>query len=100
MVLQDHRCREKRGFLAWLITRRSSVRFTHESIRLAEAHVQIVAEVIEGDVATKHDLSQTREGLEYKILQMEYRLTIKMGAMFTLAVGIIISAMNLLTRAT
>ncbi len=67
------------------------------SRELAETHVQIIAEVIEGDVATKQDLNQTREGLEHKILQLEYRLTIKMGAMFSIAVGIIISAIKILS---
>jgi len=66
------------------------------SRELAETHVQILAEVIEGDVATKQDLNQTKEGLEHKILQMEYRLTIKMGAMMTIAVGVIISALKIL----
>ncbi len=42
----------------------------------AEAHVQIIAEIIEGDVATKTDVKE----LENKLIQLEYRLVIKLGA--------------------
>lgn len=47
----------------------------------AEAHVQIIAEIIEGDVATKQDLKE-----------LEYRLIIKLGAVvgtiMTLAIAV------------
>ena len=46
----------------------------------AEAHIQIIAEIIEGDVATKQDLKE-----------LEYRLVIKLsailGAIVTLAIA-------------
>ena len=47
----------------------------------AEAHIQIIAEVIEGDVATKQDLKE-----------LEYRLIIKLsaivGTIVTLSIAI------------
>jgi hypothetical protein len=47
----------------------------------AEAHIQIIAEIIEGDVATKQDLKE-----------LEYRLVIKLsailGGIVTLAIAI------------
>lgn len=48
----------------------------------AEAHIQIIAEIIEGDVATKADLKE-----------LENRLVIKLsaivGGMITLAIAIV-----------
>lgn len=48
---------------------------------IAEAHIQILAEVVEKDMATKQDLRE-----------LEYRLTIRIaainGAMITLAIAI------------
>lgn len=48
----------------------------------AEAHIQIIAEIVEDDVATKHDLKE-----------LENRLVIKLsailGGMITLAIAVI-----------
>jgi len=57
----------------------------------AEVQLQIITEVVEGDLATKQDLDIFRKDLEYAIQasvkdlrhdmqQLEYRLTIKLGA--------------------
>ena len=51
----------------------------------AEAHVQIIAEIIEGDVATKQDIKELKD----EILKLEYRLVIKLGAMLSAAVAIV-----------
>ena len=54
----------------------------------AEAHIKIICEIVEGELATKHDI----EGLENKLIQLEYRLVIKLGAVVgaivTLAIGV------------
>jgi hypothetical protein len=54
----------------------------------AEAHVKIIAEIVEGELATKHDI----ERLENKLIQLEYRLVIKLGAVVgaivTLAIAV------------
>lgn len=54
----------------------------------AEAHIQIIAEIVEGELATKQDI----ERLENKLVQLEYRLIIKLGAVVgaivTLAIGV------------
>ncbi len=42
----------------------------------AEAHIKIMAEIVEGDLATKQDI----ERLENKLIQLEYRLIVKLGA--------------------
>lgn len=72
----------------------------------AEVHIQIIAEIVEGDVATKADLMETRRSLETssqhlgnelrtemhalrtelknEMATLEYRLTIKLGAFMTI----------------
>lgn len=47
----------------------------------AEAHVQIIADIIEGDVATKQDLKE----LEYRLI---IKLSAIMGAMISLAIAV------------
>ncbi len=58
----------------------------------AEAHVQIVAEIIEGNLTTKQDLKILETNLEGQMQQLEYRLIIKLstivGAMVTLAIAV------------
>ncbi len=55
----------------------------------AEDHVHIIAEIVEGDLATKHDLEQ-----------LEYRLIIKLSAIFgmmiTLASAVTLALAKLL----
>ena len=60
----------------------------------AEAHVQIISEILEGDLATKQDLlnsenalKNSMERLEHKLLQMEYRMTIKLGSIVTVGIA-------------
>ncbi|MBC7419618.1 MAG: hypothetical protein H7328_02725 [Bdellovibrio sp.] len=82
----------------------------------AEAHIQIMNEITEGDLATKQDIESlgtklsteikslgistsaeinrldakidsSVERLEHKMLQMEYRMTIKLGTIVTLVVA-------------
>lgn len=47
----------------------------------AEAHIKIIAEIIEGDLATKQDLRE----LEYRLI---IKLSTIMGAMITFAIAI------------
>lgn len=47
----------------------------------AEAHVQIIAEIVEDDVATKQDLKD----LEYRLI---IKLSTILGAMVTLAIAV------------
>lgn len=62
----------------------------------AETQVQFVTEIVEGDLVTKQDLKNTVEILEHKMLQMEYRLIIKLGAMMTVTAGVIVSLVKIL----
>jgi hypothetical protein len=55
----------------------------------AEAQVQIIAEILEDDVATKSDLREVRNELKNDITQLEYRLVIKLGTIVTIALAAI-----------
>jgi hypothetical protein len=69
----------------------------------AEANIQIIAEIVEGDVATKEDLKNLgaqltahfdseMKDLKNDVAKLEYRVVIKLstvvGAMITLAIAI------------
>jgi hypothetical protein len=60
----------------------------------AETHMQIIMEIIENNLATKQDVDSLRndlhnsvERLEHKLVQLEYRLIIKLGTIITIALG-------------
>ncbi len=54
----------------------------------AEAHIKIIAEIVEDDLATKQDIKD----LKLELNHLEYRLVIKLsaitGAMLTLAIAV------------
>ncbi len=58
----------------------------------AEIHVQIIAEIVAGELTTKQDLKILQSNIEGKMQQLEYRLIIKLstivGAMITLAIAV------------
>ena len=49
----------------------------------AEAHIQIIAEIVEGDLATKQDVKELKDEMQ----KLEYRLVIKLGALVTAVVA-------------
>lgn len=57
----------------------------------AEAHVQVIAEILEVNLATKEDIAR----IEEKLLQLEYRLTFKMGTVVVVAVSAIAAFVKL-----
>lgn len=65
----------------------------------AETHVQIISEILEGDLVTKQDIKNLDikfETIEHKILQSEYRMTIKLGSIVTLAIAAAAALIKLL----
>lgn len=62
----------------------------------AETQLQVITEIVEGDLATKQDLNVTAERLEAKMLQMEYRLIIKLGTIITVVVGVFATLLKVL----
>lgn len=67
--------------------------FTREQ---AEVQTQAIREVIEDQLATKRDLKDLETSLEAKLRDLEYRLTIRLGAMITAAVATIAALVKLL----
>lgn len=49
----------------------------------AETHIQIIAEIVEADLATKQDI----EKLKNELVQLEYRLVIKLGTIVTISIA-------------
>ena len=68
---------------------REKARFTQEQ---AEGLTDALSESFEERVATKQDISD----LEGKLESLEQRLTIKMGGMFIVAVGVLTGLMKLI----
>ena len=69
----------------------------------AEAHVQIISDILEGDLVTKQDLLNsenalklTMERLEHKMFQMESRMTIKLGSIVTVGIAVMTAILKLL----
>lgn len=62
----------------------------------AEAHIQIIAEIVEGDLSTKQDIRELKDELQ----KLEYRLIIKLGAiavgLATLMVGVLAGVLKAL----
>lgn len=76
----------------------------------AEAQIQVITEITEGDLASKQDIDRLRqdinlldnkvdtsvERLEHKLLQSEYRLTIKLGTIVTVVIAAATTVIKLL----
>ena len=55
----------------------------------AKVQVEVIREVIEGQLATKADLLMVKSELEQKLKELEYRLTIRLGSMLAAAVAVL-----------
>jgi hypothetical protein len=60
----------------------------------AEAHVQIIAEIVEADLATKSDIRELKKdlksdikGLQDEIIKSEYRIIFKLTAILIIAIS-------------
>ena len=61
----------------------------------AEVQAEALREIMENNLATKSDLKEVETKLEAKIRELEYRFTIKMGAMCALTIGILAAVIKL-----
>jgi hypothetical protein len=72
----------------------------------AEAHVQIIAEIVEGDLATKQDIQELRselrqdiQGLKIELTsemaKLEHKLVIKLGGLATVLTGLLLAAIKI-----
>lgn len=76
-----------------ILKRLKSVGFTEQQ---AEAHAQIFTEVVEDHLITKKDLEVSIKDIRNSMNELEYKLTIKMGAMLVAAVSILAIMIKLL----
>lgn len=58
----------------------------------AEAHAQVLLEVVESELATKRDIKEFQETTKRGLKELEYRLVVRIsaivGAMITLSIGV------------
>lgn len=57
----------------------------------AEAHIRIIAEIVEDEMATKQDIKELKD----EMLKLEYRLVIKLGALVTAVVAAAVTVLKL-----
>ena len=57
----------------------------------AEAHVRIMAEIVEGNLASKQDVRELKDELQ----KLEYRLVIKLGALVTAAIACAVALLKI-----
>ncbi|HLF97195.1 MAG TPA: DUF1640 domain-containing protein [Methylococcaceae bacterium] len=65
----------------------------------AEAQAEVLSEALEvnlKELTTKDDLLHLEERLDSRLIQMEQRLTIKLGGMMVVAVGVVAALVKLL----
>ena len=60
----------------------------------AEAHIKIIAEIVEGDLATKADVRELKDEMQ----KLEYRLIIKLGSIIVATITLAIAATAALTK--
>jgi hypothetical protein len=61
----------------------------------AEAHAEDLSKLVSEELATKKDIEDLRRDLQTTIRELEYRLTIKVGAMTAAAVAALAAIMKL-----
>jgi hypothetical protein len=65
----------------------------------AEAQASALSEVMEinlKELATKGDIASLRQEIDARFIQLEQRLTIRLGTMLTIAIGAIVALTKLL----
>jgi hypothetical protein len=63
-----------------------AVGFTEEQ---AEVQAETIANLIDSQLATKRDLKELEEHLQNRISEVEYKLTIRLGAMMAVSIALI-----------
>ncbi len=73
-------------------------RLKHAGVPEAQAEVQAeaMAELVEERLATKRDLQALEERLIYRMQELEYKLTFRLGSMMVGAVGLVAALVKLL----
>ena len=61
----------------------------------AEVHLRILHEVIESNLATKRDIEELKTELKRDIKELEQRMTIKLGGLIVVTIGILVALSNI-----
>ena len=61
----------------------------------AEIQAEALLEIMENNVATKSDLTELKKEFKMDLKELEYKLIIKMGAMFGLTIGVLAAIIKL-----
>jgi len=72
------------------------LRSTGISEQQAEVHAEALAEIIQNNLVTKQDLDQLKLEIRYEMQQLELRITIKLGTLITIAIGVVATLVKLL----
>jgi len=57
----------------------------------AEAHIEIVSEMMDSNFATKQDLKDLAQELRHELALLEQRLTIRLGTIVSVAIGVAVA---------
>lgn len=57
----------------------------------AEAHIRIIAEIVEGNLSTKQDIKDLKDEMH----KLELRLVIKLGTLVTLAIAAAVAVLKI-----
>ncbi len=62
----------------------------------AEIQAEAMAELVEERLATKQDLKELEVSLKHEMKEMEMRMTIRLGGMIVLAIGVVATLVKVL----
>jgi hypothetical protein len=62
----------------------------------AEVQAEAMAELVEERLATKRDLKELEDRINYRLTELEYKLTVRLGSMMVVAVSLIAALVKLL----
>jgi repressor of nif and glnA expression len=63
----------------------------------AETHIQIVSEIMESNLATQQDMAMLRQDVKHEITLSEQRMTIRLGTIVSVAIGIAVTLAKLVS---
>lgn len=64
----------------------------------AEAHVKAYAQIVEDELVTKSDLNAAVSDLKHGMIELEYRLTMKVGTIVAVGMTIGIAVLTLILK--
>ena len=62
----------------------------------AEVQAEAMAELVEERLATKREVKELGDRINYRLTELEYKLTVRLGSMMVVAVSLIAALVKLL----